>query len=282
MEMMKEEKLVFDLVDNVIRDVTLVGSDGGRIWATKAVLAVRSPVFCRIFRESSKNDCECVQLDYPAPVLRAIVAYCYTNEARLERWVCFRGDGTCYVWSDASAVALVQVLDAAKYLELSELVQATLDSFREHTWLCTCAILQELLVRGWKGEKFWLTCMAHVKTEPIQCLPGIVQASSLLLLETLWESLREKLSPDLTAEVLQLWYEAHGSLISEEERSRLQKLADTIDLQSMGIRKLSKLQPCPLFSSQVRLLVHKKTRRFGTNVAGLRRSTRKRALRSSR
>ena len=63
--------------DSVIKDVTLKGSDGGRVSATKAVLSIRSPVFRRMFYgdfQESSNDCDSVELNYPAPVLRADVS----------------------------------------------------------------------------------------------------------------------------------------------------------------------------------------------------------------
>ena len=69
------------------KDVTLIGSDGGRVSATKAVLAIRSPVFRKMFfgefREASAK-CDSVQMNYSAVVLNIVVKYCYTDEIDLD------------------------------------------------------------------------------------------------------------------------------------------------------------------------------------------------------
>ena len=62
-------------------DVTLVGSDGGRVPAIRIYLSARSEMLQSLlvgqFREASEEE---VRMDYPAAVLKAIVHFCCTDE----------------------------------------------------------------------------------------------------------------------------------------------------------------------------------------------------------
>ena len=236
--------------DSVIKDVTLIGSDGGRVPAAKAILAIRSPVFRRMFygdfRESSA-DCDSVKLDYPASVLKCVVEYCYTSVLCNESFL--RSGG---LKGDATVVKLVQILDAANYLELSELSKIASDELHCYPG-SSCVIMQELTIRGGIGGELWSYCMEDVKKYPNSCLfptrgnNAGIRGISFLLLETIFRSLKDKLPADVAVRALKEWNETHDS-VTEEERSRLQELADAIDLKSIEIHKLAKVQPCPLFT----------------------------------
>jgi hypothetical protein len=237
--------------DSVIKDVILIGSDGGRVPAAKAILAIRSPVFRRMFYGNfceSSSDCNSVKMDYPTSVLTNVVEYCYTSGT-------YDKKGS-EVLSDELAVELVRILDAANYLELSELRKTTLHRVLESNsrWSNSCAIMQELMVRGGIGGELWSACMKRVEKVPRCCFfPGGPKTNSGIcgisfpLLETIFQSLKDKLPADFAVRALKEWNETHDS-VAEEERSRLQQLADAVDLKSMEIRDLAKVQPCPLFT----------------------------------
>ena len=73
--------LLSTLEDPDLCDVTLVGSDGGRVPAIRLYLSARSDVLKQLlvgkFREANEEE---VQMDYPSPVLKALVHYCCTDE----------------------------------------------------------------------------------------------------------------------------------------------------------------------------------------------------------
>lgn len=75
--------------DKELSDITLEGSDGGQVYAVKAVLAVRSSVFRQKFygKNTKKNNTMllpgekevCVFNDWDCRVLHLMVEYCYTD-----------------------------------------------------------------------------------------------------------------------------------------------------------------------------------------------------------
>ena len=81
----KGKKLTADLLSTLedpdLCDVTLIGSDGGRVPAIRLYLSARSDVLKQLlvgqFREANEEE---VHMDYPSPVLKALVHYCCTDE----------------------------------------------------------------------------------------------------------------------------------------------------------------------------------------------------------
>mmetsp|Transcript_8721 Transcript_8721/g.17808 ORF Transcript_8721/g.17808 Transcript_8721/m.17808 type:complete len:446 (-) Transcript_8721:318-1655(-) len=75
------DDLLSSLENPALCDVTLVGSDGGRIHAIRSILAARSRVLERMlvgpFREANQED---VAMDFPAAVLKALVHFCCTDD----------------------------------------------------------------------------------------------------------------------------------------------------------------------------------------------------------
>ena len=73
--------LLSTLEDPDLCDVTLIGSDGGRVPAIRLYLSARSDVLKQLlvgkFREANEEE---VQMDYPSPVLKALVHYCCTDD----------------------------------------------------------------------------------------------------------------------------------------------------------------------------------------------------------
>ena len=78
------KKLTNDLLATLenpdLCDVTLVGSDGGRVPAIRVYLSARSDVLQHLlvgqFKEASEEE---VHMDYPAAVLKALVHFCCTD-----------------------------------------------------------------------------------------------------------------------------------------------------------------------------------------------------------
>eukprot|EP00562_Extubocellulus_spinifer_P008705 CAMPEP_0178507160 /NCGR_PEP_ID=MMETSP0696-20121128/20072_1 /TAXON_ID=265572 /ORGANISM="Extubocellulus spinifer, Strain CCMP396" /LENGTH=462 /DNA_ID=CAMNT_0020136631 /DNA_START=35 /DNA_END=1423 /DNA_ORIENTATION=- len=64
-------------------DVTLVGSDGGRVQATRAILVMRSRVFERMLMGDFKEGgCDEIEMAYSSVVVGYVVEYCYSDEVQ--------------------------------------------------------------------------------------------------------------------------------------------------------------------------------------------------------
>ena len=110
-------------------DVTLVGTDGGRVNAIRSILSARSDVLERLlvgsFQEASTTE---VQMAYPAAVIRAMVRSCCTD-AMPDMDELGQED---YFEAARNAVKLCA---AADYYELDVLREKTIGSLRQ--WLRT-------------------------------------------------------------------------------------------------------------------------------------------------
>ena len=99
-------------------DVTLVGSDGGRVPAVRIYLSARSEMLQSLlvgqFREASEEE---VRMDYPAAVLKAIVHFCCTDEV----------PDICTLDADIveSIRLAIKLVDAADYCGLDLLKKKT-------------------------------------------------------------------------------------------------------------------------------------------------------------
>ena len=262
----KESDFTRELEDeeSLIKDVKLVGSDGGFVRATKAILAIRSPVFHRMFygnfQESSK-DCGAVRLHYSTPVLRVVIQYCYTDAPNFLSLAERSKDGQRQVTNqigDDYAVELFQLLDAADYLEMTTLKDLVHQHAHYNLYWDTVifAIVKELLNTDSTESELWLQCLERLIADerlwsfyPSTGGRAGIAGLSILHLEKLFEALDRKRIALALVKGLKLWQEAHPSC-TKEERERLQKLADTIDLQCIPIQELSRLRPCSLFSME--------------------------------
>lgn len=141
-----QDDMLVALEEDVFHDVTLVGIGGEEVPATKAILAIRSPVFRRMFFGNfQERTSDRVSLNYPAVVLKVLVKYCYTDELDLDllyldeeapasganpnpgRGVSdpesrspSNDAGDCGL-TDEEAVWMIQLRDAANYLEFYDI-----------------------------------------------------------------------------------------------------------------------------------------------------------------
>lgn len=111
--------------ESPMKDVALIGSDGGRAMATKAILAVQSPFFRRMFFGDFKEaSCDSVTLSYPGEILQWVVTFCYTGEWPSGRfWDKDKSDFFLGARTDNEALArlLVRLREASDYFELTRL-----------------------------------------------------------------------------------------------------------------------------------------------------------------
>mmetsp|Transcript_22901 Transcript_22901/g.51137 ORF Transcript_22901/g.51137 Transcript_22901/m.51137 type:complete len:300 (-) Transcript_22901:5-904(-) len=242
-------------LDNSLTDVTLVGSDGGRVPALKTILALRSPVFRKMFFGNfweNGADCDAVTLDYSAEVLRAVVEYCYTDDTALQREIIHVRPST-----DATAVLAVQTRGAAKYFDLPELGEGLTKSLESCSWQADFAIFQEVMVREGTGGDIWCACAERI---------GLAQRRHLLMpktpenagicgcsfpvVEALYRSDYFLLSSASAIKGLRLWNAEPGPA-TEDEQERLKMLVGDIDLfTNLEFECLVEIEPCQLFSAE--------------------------------
>lgn len=274
--------------ESVLKDVALVGSDDGRVTATKAILAMRSPVFRRMFYGSfreANTGCDSVKMNHCTPVLRAVVTYCYTGDLELSLLPgdSMPEDEDGVQLSDAKAMALFQVRDAADYLELPNFHEDIVE-LMAIDFFClksTLAIMQGLMIREEMDTKLWSHCMHRVHETHLMDVTSYIAAIrgiSFPLLENIIQSYwrdklfqsmrwRDKMDPSMTILLLHTWDSAHVSA-TEEERSQLKKLADDIDLESLDSESFVKYaEPGNLFTRE--RMYNEMVRRYKFSVARL-------------
>jgi len=109
--------------ESPMKDVALVGSDGGRVKAAKNILAMHSPFFRHMFFGNFKEaSCDSVTLSYPSEILRWVVTFCYIGEWPKETfWDEDKSGFFLGARSDNEAQArlLVRLRDASDYFELT-------------------------------------------------------------------------------------------------------------------------------------------------------------------
>ncbi len=272
---------------SVINDVTLEGSDGVQVLASKALLAERSNSLYELFYGTGRRFSNGIQINWypvkiPSRVLRAVVEYCYTGSTNL--WM-FDADElllnpemlnpemlNAYEVSDEMFTSLVQLLIVGDGWGIAPLYIDTwsvLEMKIRYNRGCICAFMEELLVRGCMGKvrknapdeycsytKLWRDCLELIEEDPPKCLlPKArcnkgVRGCSLRLLEAIFQGMGKSLSPKIAIKVLKEWNRSSREIMTTEERAKLQKLADGIDLNLLSLTELSYLEPCDLFSRQ--------------------------------
>lgn len=232
--------------DSVIKDVSLVGTDGGHVPAAKAILAMRSPVFRKMFYgefKEASGDCDSVEMNYPADVLGGVVSYCYVGIPSLNKSTKL---------TDEDAATYVQARDAAIYLELEEFKIGMSQILNNRRFGSVCAIMQELMIREGTDGDLFLKCVSWLKLSPRKCLlPSSscnagIRGCSFPLLKIIFELIGGVVPAYTAVEVLISWTETHDAATTEEQ-SELQELADSIDLNSIETCDLVQIQPCSLF-----------------------------------
>jgi len=247
--------------DEAFRDVTLVGTDQVDVPGTKLVLAIRSPVFKRMFFGNfQERETDRVSLNYPSLVLQVLVKYCYSDELDLDMlYIDGTDDG---LLTDAEAVLMVQLRDAANYFELSDLNinisnELGVSVVQKGDAMCVCAVLSELFIRGETEGPMWETMIAILEGEPQHCLlpvsnwnQGIVACSLPLFCDIM------TLSVDVVIAVnaVQKWSQANSDLFHAteptEDQKKVQKIADSINLDAMSTHELAQVKPCQVFSME--------------------------------
>ncbi len=123
----KRLKSESDGSENRVNNVTLVGCDGGRVMATKSILASHSPFFHQMFYgdfQEADNSCELVNFDWSSATLSIIVKYCHAGEWPSESFFCENQNSWLEALgsnNDEKAVALLWVREAANYFGLTKL-----------------------------------------------------------------------------------------------------------------------------------------------------------------
>ena len=240
-----DEELQDDEKD--IKDLTIVGSDGGSVRVSKTILAAQSPVFHRMFfgnfRESRK-DCNTLELIYTTSTLQEMADFCYTGKTPSARVV-----------DERSVSALVDLLDAVNYfgmMSIYEVISSPVEWKLEFIFV----LLQQLLDRGLSGEKLWDWSILKLKNEHLFWVSEVEGEEppfgkiSFLLLEAIFNCFKNiKTTNDLgllfapfLASALKIWSDKNEELITEEEQARLQSFVDEI-----GILRLSDVVPAQYF-----------------------------------
>ena len=187
------KKLTNDLLATLenpdLCDVTLIGSDGGRVPAIRVYLSARSEVFQHLlvgqFKEASEEE---VHMDYPSPVLKALVHYCCTDDVAaldaldsdlLERM---------NLAAKLCAAADYYGLDPLKEKTFEEIKKTIQETKEDERGACIC-LLFEVFMHLPSLKHFLGTVLVWIWGQPSTCLlvgnrPGVafLSATSLLAL----------------------------------------------------------------------------------------------------
>lgn len=251
-----KKDMLLALDEEVFQDVMLTGTDHVDVPATKAVLAIRSPVFKRMFFGGfQETNGDRVALDYPSLVLKVLVKYCYSDELDLDM---IYTDNACDGLTDEEAVLMVQLRDAANYFELPELHLSISNELGESICqkgenMCVCAVLSELFVRGETEGPLWTILVYILDAEPGKCLlpesewnHGVASCSALLLFKILTPSVE----PFAAVKAIQQWNQINSTQASTDDLATLQKMADAVEIDSMPSNQLAQIKPCGLFAME--------------------------------
>ena len=256
---------------SVFNDVTLQGSDGVQVLASKALLAERSSYLYHLFYGAGRHFLPNGQQinwyvsDVPSRVLRALVEYCYTDSTLL--WMPNAG-----ALSDEMAVNLVQLLMIGGGWGMPQLYKDSWTSLEmqlsSHPG-CVCAVMEELLVRGCMDKierhacdeyyydiRLWVLCFELIDDKPTEsllpkahCNKG-VRGCSFRLLARIFQGMGKLLRPMIAIKVLREWNRSCRVIMDNDKREKLQYLANSIDLNDLSLSELNCLEPCNLFSRQ--------------------------------
>ena len=269
------------LTDEALHNVALVGTDSLAANANKTILGMRSPVFKRMFWGNfSERDCPRVDMNYPSVVLRVIVTYCYTDELDLDALYKDDDNGDAALLKDEEAIAMIQLRDAANYLELKDLhktITNELGDTLKGDLSTAVAVLNELYLRGQADGPFWEILMDLVLETPYLALfpksngsKGIAAASFGLLTilfrskndgeqagtaenEADIDNVPRSFPPLIEAKALKAWSQFNKEWLEKDKEGQeamehLKGIAETVQLAEISASDLSHLAPCPLFS----------------------------------
>jgi hypothetical protein len=236
------------------------------------------------FAERSK---ERVELPYPGVVTNVLVTYLYTDELDLDKMYSsdieddrntINNDTPVITLTDNEVVLLIQLRDAANYLELSDLHRIISheigDSIAQKKEVqCVCAAMNELYNRGTSNDPLYEILLDIVRQVPNECFfpyssptttnlvnernKGVRGCSLGLLRELLENHLDSGIPPYCVARALQEWSQENMDVFGSDpsdkqstDQKHLQDIAKTIKLKSIYSRDLANIKPCPLFSME--------------------------------
>eukprot|EP00980_Cylindrotheca_fusiformis_P015961 scaffold4683_cov112-Cylindrotheca_fusiformis.AAC.2 len=246
--------------DETLHDIRLVGTDNMEIPCSKFVLATRSMIFKKMFfGDFKERNSDLVSLNYCSTVLKVLVKYCYSDELDLD----FILDAESL--TDNEAMLLVELRDAAKYFEIPEVANHIAKKLGESVFHdgqlgCVCAILTELTVRVDDEGAFWNMFEQLVTKRADECLfpkDSLVANQGVTLFSPrLLRKILENVSDTYVAVCcLKKWFrnaKETGDDVNESSADiqALMALSKRLNLTSLSLQQLSKIEPCSVFSMQ--------------------------------
>ena len=225
-------------------DVTLVGSDGGRVPAVRIYLSARSEMLQNLlvgqFREASEEE---VRMDYPAAVLKAIVHFCCTDEApdlsKLDADIV------------ESMRLAIKLLDAADYYDLDSLRKKAQTAFVDlvnskhkddvDVWgRCACSAFEEASRKPSLGKVSRFLYRGIVRNPQTSLIPGGLPGATLLSstnLRTLVEDPALRARAWTLFQAIQKWLENSAPIdeevfeSDEDRRNFAKQLASNLELR---------------------------------------------------
>lgn len=249
-----------EALDNeALHDVRLIGTDNVEIPCAKFVLAIRSPVFQRMFfGDYRERDSDSVKLDYHYIVLNTLIKYCYSD--LLDFKLILNAESSM---TDEEVTLLFDLRDAANYFEIAGVGDHVFSEIgksiiHKSGMGCVCAALTSLSQRVETGSPFWDILCQLAANNPEACfLPkdphksneGIKAVPSSILKEIL-ENLDDAY---VVTCCLKEWREENlknENPSAKENHKLLNDLANGLDLKSIPTEKLANVKPCTLFSKK--------------------------------
>ncbi|CAB9515243.1 expressed unknown protein [Seminavis robusta] len=232
--------------DDKLQDITLKGNDGVLVPANRAVLAVRSKVFHRLFfGEFREASLDCVEVAFPGDVVKTVVEYVHTNSAEiLRKWKFFSFEDDA-PYNSLEIRVLVSLADAAAYYDLPGLAEAVLDAmtFISKLWPCLSLLALEACVKTGPSvpeltDKV-LTGVRSYSNGDLEAKHLASLSSDVMVL--LLKDTEMQVTEYQLFQLLSLWTEA-GYLSVDEKASRCQEashLSKHIDLGKIAFQHLS-------------------------------------------
>lgn len=227
------------LGDEKLADVTLQASDGAKVPANRAILAVRSSVFkTELYGSFMEARNDIVQVDYPGVVVQALVDYCYTDKFEM-----FPVDHVSFVESHFSLIT------AADYYNLGYLKVKVENKILEATKTRPCLILE-----CWQGARSCkLAAFDNVRENAIALIrkkPTLVQREGSKLSSLSPSEMKDLLAdPQMEADeftmfsILKTWAEgANEDVVDGSHKNRQDSAKDLtqhICLENISHSKLS-------------------------------------------
>lgn len=227
-------------------DITLIGSDGGRVPAIRSILAMRSPVLERMllgsFQEAQSNE---VRLDFCSTVLRSTVEWCMSDT--IDSFVEFmeKDVGSSDKKKEKEIIstlqALVETAACAHYLELKSLQEwleaMLLNKIIDENCAFALTVWDSAMKYGASIENVCATALDAVRENHTKCL-GLEPKSSNIFLKALSPEGLHALVKDPTLsphaydmfKAIETWSKVGGRSNQKERVEAAKTCASDIDL----------------------------------------------------